>query len=30
VDVDTEVTFDYGSLSPRRKSKTAEEEADDE
>ena len=29
-DVDTEVTFDYGSLSPRRKRKTAEEEADDE
>ena len=29
-DVDTEVTFDYGSLSLRRKRKTAEEEADDE
>ena len=28
--VDTEVTFDYGSLSPRRKRKTTEEEADDE
>ena len=28
-DVNTEVTFDYGSLSPRRKRKTAEEEADD-
>ena len=29
-DVDAEVTFDYGSLSPRRKRKTAEEEADNE
>ena len=28
--VDMEVTFDYGSLSPRRKRKTTEEEADDE
>ena len=27
---DTGVTFDYGSLSPRRKRKTTEEEVDDE
>nr|XP_040249510.1 translation initiation factor IF-2-like [Aegilops tauschii subsp. strangulata] len=30
VDVDTEVIFDLGSLSPRRKRKAAEEEAEDE
>ena len=29
-DVDTEVVFDLGSLSPRRKRKAAEEEAEDE
>ena len=29
-DADAGVTFDFGSLSPRRKRKTAEEEADDE
>ena len=29
-DVDAEVTFDFGSLSPRRKRKAAEEEVEDE
>ena len=29
-DVDAEVTFDFGSLSPRRKRKATEEEVDDE
>ena len=29
-DVDAEVVFDFGSLSPRRKRKTAEEEVEDE
>ena len=29
-DVDAEVTFDFGSLNPRRKRKAAEEEVEDE
>ena len=29
-DVDAEVVFDFGSLSPRRKRKAAEEEVEDE
>ena len=29
-DIDMEVTFDFGSLSPRRKRKAAEEEVEDE